>query len=190
MHLRRLPTSYSQKAADQLEKQAPRIQAKIDEAQKQLNSLARDAETSARRLGEMESAVVQLRECAPAWIRAQVASELATLGQTSGAELGEMRTRKLEIETLLSAKHEHEEDRDGSRPNPRTIHCGMLPATHPCSLADRSTVQRDKWVAAWNTYAGELRSELKPLARELEKLEAEYKTAVDKLYAKLNAYIS
>lgn len=179
-----------ERAKKALETQGPKLQAAIDEKQQLLNSLEKDCSQSAKRLGEMETAVEQLRECAPTWIREQCSFERHTLGVTMGTELGEMRTRARELETLLTCRHEHEQEHS-KNPNPRTIHCERLPTSHPCSLAgkNRSKINLGEWLAAWDSYAVQLSKELDALRPELEKLEADFAVKADEIESALSIYV-
>ena len=176
-----------ERAAKSLETQRQKLQAAIDEAQRQLNSLVRDCSNSTKRLAEMRSAVTQLRECAPAWVREQCSFDRHTLGMTDGMALGEMRVRVSELETLLTCRHEHE-DRHSKVPNPRTEHCERLPLDHPCSLS-RSTVKLGEWLAAWDSYAVQLQTELDALQPVLALAEADFARQVDEIAAGLDVYI-
>ena len=179
-----------ERAAKSLETQGQKLQAAIDEAQRQLNSLVRDCRQSTKRLAEMRSAVTQLRECAPAWVREQCSFDRHTLGVTDGMVLGEMRTRAAELETLLGCKHEHEQEHS-KNPNPRTQHCERLPLDHPCSLAgkSRSEIKLGDWLAAWDSYAAQLKTELDALRPVLAKAEADFARQADEIAAGLDTYV-
>ena len=178
------------RAKKSFETQALKLQAAIDEAQRKLNSLEKDATQSVKRLAEMDNAVTQLRECAPTWIRQQCSFDRHTLGVTMGTELGEMRTRAAELETLLTCRHEHEQEHS-KNPNPRSQHCERLPTSHPCSLAGKSRreIKLGEWLAAWDAYAVQLQNELDALKPVLAKAEADFAKKSDEIESAFDVYI-
>ena len=98
---RELQAAELQAASDVLNKQRPKIQAKIDALNGELRSLENDEANAEKRLSQMHDAVRGLRENVPPYIRLDIQRQLAFLGSTIGARRGELRVRRDELQLLI-----------------------------------------------------------------------------------------
>lgn len=89
-------------AADILEKEGPKLEAKIEELQAKLNGLERDARLSAKRCEEQSEAAQRLRELVPEYVAGQVRAEVNQIESTIGRELLDAETRVNELECCLT----------------------------------------------------------------------------------------
>jgi hypothetical protein len=92
----------SEAAATVLEKEGPKLAAKIEELQAKLNGLERDARLSAKRCEEQAEAVQRLRELVPEHIAGEVRSAVAKIEATIGREMLDAETRANELECCLT----------------------------------------------------------------------------------------
>ncbi len=89
-------------AADILEKEGPKLAAKIQELQAKLNGLERDARLSAKRCEEQSEAVQRLRELIPEHIAGVVRINIGNIEATIGREMHDAETRLSELQACLS----------------------------------------------------------------------------------------
>ena len=86
-----------------LEKEQPKLEAKIAELQTKLAALERDARLSAKRCDEQRDAVSKLRELVPSHIRQKVEQGILILNTEGvGATLREVKSRHHELVCILN----------------------------------------------------------------------------------------
>ena len=101
----------SESAAAVLEKEGPKLAAKIADLQAKLTALERDARLSAKRVEEQNDAVAKRHELAPEHVWTEVQSTTNLLKRTTGAEISNAETRVQELQCCLdSTRYRHEQD--------------------------------------------------------------------------------
>ena len=170
----------SESAAAVLEKEGPKLAAKIADLQAKLTALERDARLSAKRVEEQNEAVTKLRELVPEHVRTEVQSTTNLLKRTTGAEISNAETRVQELACCLdSTRYRHQQDYLESlqRSFRDAVTVTTVGKFLKCELSP-----------AWPEIQTSIKTELTELQSKLETMRGEYDEALSAAELPLDYY--
>ena len=172
----------SESAAAVLEKEGPKLAAKIADLQAKLTALERDARLSAKRVEEQNDAVAKRHELAPEHVWTEVQSTTNLLKRTTGAEINNAETRVQELACCLdSTRYRHQQDYLESL---RRSFCGSVVVKEYGKFLKRELSPQ------WPEIQASIESELAELQTKLESMQAEYSEAIEQAELPLNFYVN
>ena len=172
----------SESAAAVLEKEGPKLAAKIADLQAKLTALERDARLADKRVTEQNEAVAKLRELVPEHVRTEVQSTTNLLKRTTGAEINNAETRLNELQCCLdSTRYRHEQD-----------YLESLQRSFRDAVTFKEIGQflKRELTPAWPEIQASVESELAELQTKLESMQAEYSEAIEQAELPLNFYVN
>ena len=170
----------SEAAATVLEKEGPKLAAKIEELQTKLNGLERDARLSAKRCEEQAEAVQRLRELVPEHIAGEVQSEVSRISSTIGRELLDSESRINELECCLTP----------SKYRAESYYLESLQRSFRDAVVviTENKVNRRVLSSEWPTIKAEIQDELAELKPRIETLRSQRSEAIEQAELPLGYY--
>jgi hypothetical protein len=167
-------------AAVILEKEGPKLAAKIEELQAKLNGLERDQRLSAKRCEEQSQAVQRLRELVPEHIAGAVRSEVSRIESTIGREILDSEIRINELQCCL----------DPSRYRDEAIYLESLKRSFPDAITEivEGRILRRKLSPAWPAIREGIQAELAELMPRVETLKVQRAEMLEQAESPLGFY--
>jgi chromosome segregation ATPase len=167
-------------AAEILEKEGPKLAAKIEELQTKLSGLERDARLSAKRCEEQSEAVQRLRELVPEHIAGEVRSEVGRIEATVGREMLDSETRANELECCLTPS-KYRDERGYLEALQRSFRDAVTVITE-------NNIIRRRLSPEWPTIRAGIQNELAELKPRIETLRSQRAEAIEAAEKPLGYY--